>query len=140
MSEVRTGFPRRDEDGRVTFLADLVGVTLAGLVTGLLALVLLDWVFTLFGLGEFGRTSGWLVVILPVFLFVEEFRAWGPGPARTVAALVAVVIGIAAGLLVAGAVAALPPLATGTAAGAVFALSYALIWFLGVRWLARRTG
>lgn len=158
MSE-RSGYPRRDEDGRVTRLPDLLGVTLAGLVIGLLLLVLLDGVFTLIGLGRFGRTSGWLVVILPVWFFVEEFRAWGgrptqrggtrapaarrelppaPGPARVAAALVAAVVGIAAGLLVAGTVATLAPLWTGAIAGTVFAWSYALIWFLGVRWLTRR--
>lgn len=139
MSEVRTtSFPRRDDHGRVDRLSDLLGVTLAGLVVGLLALVLLDVVFTLVGLGRFGRTSGWLVVILPAWLFVEEFRAWATGPARVAAALVGVAVGIAAGLLAAGAAAPLAPLWTGALAGAVFALSYALIWFLGVRWLDRR--
>lgn len=158
MSE-RSGYPRRDEDGRVTHLPDLLGVTLAGLVLGLLVLVLFDWVFTLLGVGRFGRTSGWLVVVLPVWLFVEEFRAWGgawhprgasrgqaaqpdlppaPGPARVAAALVAVAVGIASGFLAAGTFATLAPLWTGAIAGAVFALSYALIWFLGVRWLTRR--
>lgn len=145
MDEARAaGFPRRDEDGRIIRLPDLLGTTLAGLVVGLLALVLLDGVFTLLGMGQFGRTSGWLVVILPAWFFAEEFRAWGgqphPGPARFAAAPVAAAVGIAAGLLVAGAVAAMPPLWTGALAGAVFAWTYALIWFLGVRWLARRTG
>lgn len=162
MSQARAAYPRRDEDGRVTRLPDLLGVTLAGLVIGLLALVLLDGVFTLVGLGRFGRTSGWLVVILPAWLFVEEFRAWGgrppqragavrgqpaepdlppaPGPARVAAALVAAAVGVAAGLLVAGTVATLAPLWTGAIAGAVFAWSYALIWFLGIRWLTRRMG
>lgn len=162
MGETRAaGFPRRDDDGRITRLADLVGMTLAGLVVGLLALVLFDVVFALLGQGRFGRTNGWLVVILPAWFFVEEFRSWGgqrvqrgaargraapvgqhggSGPARVAAALVAAAVGVPAGLLVAGAVTALPPLATGTLAGAVFACSYALIWFFGVRWLARRTG
>lgn len=145
MDEARAaGFPRRDDHGRIIRLTDLLGMTLAGLVLGLAALVLLDGVLSLLGMGEFGRTSGWLVVILPAWFFVEEFRSWGgqpqPGPARFVAAPVAAVIGIVAGLLVAGAVATAPPLWTGALAGAVFACSYALIWFLGVRWLDRRTG
>lgn len=139
------GFPRRDEDGRIIRLPDLLGTTLAGLVVGLLALVLLDGAFALLGMGQFGRTSGWLVVILPVWLFVEEFRAWGgqprSGPARFAAAPVAAAVGIAAGLLAAGATpTAVPPLWMGALAGTVAVLAYALIWFLGVRWLDHRMG
>lgn len=121
-------------------LPDLLGITLAGLVIGVLALVVFDWAFTLVGLGSFGRANGWLAVILPVWVFVEEFRAWGPGPARVAAALVAATAGVVAGLLAAGAAAALPPLGTGAVAATMFALAYAMIWFFGVRWVARRTG
>lgn len=121
-------------------MADLLGVVLAGLVIGGLTLVLFDWAVTFLNTGQFGRANGWLAVILPAWLFVEEFRAWGPGPARVAAALVAAAVGITAGLLAAGAAHALPPLASGALAAAVFALSYAVIWFFGVRWLARRTG
>jgi hypothetical protein len=141
MSEANSdGFPRRDADGRIVRLPDLLGVTLAGLVIGVLALVLFDWTFALIGLGHFGRANGWLAVILPIWLFVDEFRAGGPGPARVAAGLVAAAVGVVAGLLAAGAAAALPPLWTGAIAAAIFALSYAVIWFSGVRWLARRTG
>lgn len=142
MAQAKTEtFPRRDPDGRITALPDLLGVALAGLVIGLLALIVLDWAMALIGLGEFGRANGWLTVILPAWIFVEEFRAWaGTGPARIAAALVGLAVGIAAGLLVAGVAVNLEPLWSGALAGSVFALSYALIWFLGVRWLARRTG
>ena len=134
------GFPRRDAAGRVVALPDLLGMTLAGLVIGVLVLVVFDWAATLFGLGSFGRTNGWLAVILPVWLFVEEFRAWGPGPARVAAALVAAAIGVVVGLVAAGSAAGLAPIWTGAVAAAVFALAYAMIWFFGVRWLDRRTG
>jgi hypothetical protein len=134
------GLPRRDAGGRVVALPDLLGITLAGLVIGVLMLVVFDWAAALVGLGAFGRTNGWLAVILPVWLFVEEFRAWGPGPARVVAALVAAAVGIVVGLLAAGAAAGLAPIWTGAIAAAVFALSYAMIWFFGVRWVGRRTG
>ncbi|GAB2928557.1 hypothetical protein GCM10027280_15010 [Micromonospora polyrhachis] len=136
----RGGFPRRDDDGRITYLTDLFGIILAGLVIGVLILVLFDWVVVLLGLDTFGRANGWLAVILPAWLFVEEFRAWERGPARIAAALVAAVVGIAAGLLVAGLVGELPSLASGALAAAVFSLSYALVWFVGVRWLTRRIG
>ena len=44
---------------------------------------------------------------------------------------------ITSGLLAAGLTAAWPPLASGAVAAAVFTVGYALIWFHGVRWLAR---
>lgn len=139
MSEERgEGFPRRDGTGRIRALPDLLGATLASLVIGILALVLLDWLFAIAGLGEFGRASGWLGLILPAWLFVEEFRAWGPGPARVLAALVSAVLAVALGLLAAGLAGGLPPLAAGALASAVAALSYGVIWFSAVRWLTRR--
>jgi hypothetical protein len=140
MSEVKSGFPRRDAEGRIVTLGDLLGVSLAGLVIGVLALVLFDWAFASVGAGDFGRTNGWLAVILPVWLFWDDFRAWEFGAARVLAALGAVVIAVVGGLLAAGLTAGLPPLVTGASAAAVFTLLYAVIWFYGVRWLVRRTG
>jgi hypothetical protein len=133
-------FPRRDADGRILTLGDLLGVSLAGLVVGALALVLFEWAFASMGAGGFGRTNGWLAVILPLWLFWDDFRAWEFGAARVVAALAAVAVGVLAGLLAAGAAAALPPLVSGVLAAAVFTVAYAVIWFPGVHWLARRTG
>ncbi|MBE1485714.1 hypothetical protein [Plantactinospora soyae] len=135
----RAPFPRRDDDGRIVVLADLLGVTLAGVVVGLLALLLFDWIFALLGIGEFGRANGWLAVILPAWVFVEEFRAWNFGPARVAGALVAAAVAIAAGLLAAGLATEAPPLVSGGLGAAIFAVAYALVWFVGVRWLAGRT-
>jgi hypothetical protein len=140
MSDAQSTFPRRDAEGRIVGPGDLIGVALAGLVIGVLALVLFDAAFTVLGLGTFGRANGWLAVILPAWVFVEEFRAWATGPARVVAVLLAAAIGIIAGLLAAGLVADLPPLWSGALAATVFTLAYAVIWFYGIRWLARRTG
>lgn len=134
------GPARRDAHGRVIRSVDLVGLTLAGLAVGIAALVLLDGTFALIGLGDFGRANGWLALILPAWLFVEEFRAWRGGPARIVAAGVAAALAIAAGLLAAGLAAGLPPLVTGGLGAVVAALTYAVIWFYGVRWLSRRAG
>ncbi|MEH1012386.1 hypothetical protein V6U90_04565 [Micromonospora sp. CPCC 206060] len=140
MSEVRSGYPRRDAEGRIRVLGDLLGISLAGLVTGVLALVLFDAVLAFLGAGEFGRANGWLALILPGWLFLEEFRAWAFGAARVVAALVAAAVGLTGGLLAAGLAGGLPALASGALAATTCTMLYALIWFHGVRWLARRTG
>ncbi|GAB3186614.1 hypothetical protein FHX75_12803 [Micromonospora palomenae] len=140
MTEQRSGFPRRDAEGRVLTLGDLLGVSLAGWVIGMLALVLFDWAFASIGAGEFGRTNGWLAVILPAWLYWDDFRAWEFGAARVVAALVAAVVAVVGGLLVAGVAAGLAPLLTGGLAALAFTLVYAVLWFQGVHWLARRTG
>ncbi|WP_281891637.1 hypothetical protein [Phytohabitans aurantiacus] len=140
MTEAQSSFPRRDADGRIIAITDLLGLALAGLVIGVLALVVFDGVFSLLDLGDFGEASGWLAMILPVWIFVEEFRAWAGGPARIAAALVGAAIGVTLGLLAAGLISGAGPLWSGVAAAAVFALAYALIWFYGIRWLVHRTG
>ena len=81
-----------------------------------------------------------IAVILPLWLFWDEFRAWEFGAARVVAALAGLGLGVVAGLLVAGLASGLPALFTGASAAAVFTVVYAVIWFHGVHWLARRTG
>ncbi|MGW4295553.1 hypothetical protein ACWEH1_21225 [Micromonospora chersina] len=133
-------FPRRDAEGRILTLGDLLGVSLAGLVIGVLALVLFEWAFATMGAGDFGRTNGWLAVILPLWLFWDDFRAWEFGAARVLAALAGIAVGVLAGLLAAGLAAGLPPLVSGALAAAVCTVVYAVIWFHGVHWLARRTG
>jgi hypothetical protein len=140
MTEAQSGFPRRDADGRILAVTDLLGLALAGLVIGILALVLFDGGFALLGAGDFGRASGWLAVILPAWAFVEEFRAWDIGPSRIAAALVGAAVSITLGLLVAGLISGLGPLWSGAAAATAFALAYALVWFYGIRWLAHRSG
>jgi hypothetical protein len=140
MTEQRSGFPRRDAEGRILTLGDLLGVSLAGLVIGVLAVALFDWAFVLIGTGDFGRANGWLAVILPAWLFWDDFRAWEFGAARVVAALAAGAVGLVAGLVVAGLAAGLPPMASGALGAAAFTLGYAVVWFHGVHWLARRTG
>ncbi|MDM4722053.1 hypothetical protein QTQ03_21590 [Micromonospora sp. WMMA1363] len=140
MTEQHSGFPRRDAEGRIRTLGDLLGVSLAGLVIGVLAVVLFDFAFASFGAGEFGQANGWLAVILPAWLYWEDFRAWEFGAARVVAALAAGAAGVTAGLVAAGLAAGLPPLLSGGLGAAGFTLAYAVVWFPGVRWLARRTG
>ncbi|MGC4804880.1 hypothetical protein [Micromonospora sp. DT233] len=134
------GFPRRDAQGRVVALGDLLGVGLAGLVIGLLALLLFDWGFATVGAGDFGQANGWLAIILPAWFYWDDFRSWEFGAARVVAALAAVALSVVGGLLVAGLADGLPPLLSGGLAAAAFTVLYAVVWFPGVHWLARRTG
>ncbi|MGC4895555.1 hypothetical protein [Micromonospora sp. DT31] len=133
-------FPRRDAEGRIRTLGDLLGVSLAGLVIGVLALLLFEGVFVSLGDGRFGDTNGWLAVILPLWLFWDDFRAWEFGAPRVLAALVGLALGVLSGLLAAGLAAGLPALFTGALAAAVLTVVYAVVWFHGVRWLDRRTG
>lgn len=140
MSDESSGFPHRDADGRIDVLSHLLGVALAGLVVGLLTLVLFDWAFNLMGSVSFGRANGWLALILPAWLYLDDFRAWEFGVARVVAALFAGVLGVVGGLLAAGLFVGSPPLVSGAAAATVCTVFYGLLWFPSVRWLARRTG
>jgi hypothetical protein len=141
MSDVTSdGFPRRDARRRVVALRDLVAVTVAGAVAGAVVLVLLDALFALLGLGEFGEVSGWLAIVLPVMLLVEEFRAWRGVRARIAVAVFAAVIGVAGGLVVAGLAADLPGIVPGALGAVTFTLVYALLWFHGIRAAGGRTG
>jgi hypothetical protein len=134
-----SSFPRRDEHGRVVGLADLLALTLASLVTGLVVLLIIEGAGALVGWGEFGQASGWLALILPAWLFIiEELRAWRAiGGARLVVAVSGGLLGIALGLLVAGVVPG-PPLVSSGVGAVVAALAYAVYWFHGIRWLASR--
>ncbi|MFV2102008.1 hypothetical protein [Micromonospora sp. LOL_024] len=140
MTEQQSAFPRRDGEGRIRALGDLVGVALAGLVIGLLVLVLFDGAFAWLGAGDFGQANGWMAVILPAWFFWEDFRAWEFGVPRVVAGLVAVAVAVVCGLLLAGLTTGLPPLVSGVLAAATFTVIYAMVWFPGVRWLTNRAG
>jgi hypothetical protein len=141
MSDVSDRFPRRDDDGRVAGLPDLLALTLGYLLLTALVLAVIDGVSALFGWGTVGSSNGWFTLILPAWLFIlEEFRAWRPVHGRLVLALSGGVVAVGLGLAAATFVADLPPLLSGGAGAAVASVAYALYWFHGVRWLARREG
>ncbi|HEY8451305.1 MAG: hypothetical protein FWJ70_11145 [Micromonosporaceae bacterium] len=141
MGTKRDEFPRRDEHGRVAGLADLLALTAAALVTSAGVLVLVDAVTALLGWGRFGDSTGWLALILPAWLFiVEELRAWRPVRGRLAVALSGGLVALALGVGTAALVAGAPPLVSGGVGAAVAAAAYAVYWFHGVRWLARREG
>jgi hypothetical protein len=133
--------PRRDPSGRLATIGDLIGTALAGLVTGAVVLLILEAILSLTRVSEFGATSGWLAIILPVWLFVEEFRAEGFGASRVVVALLAAGFGVVAGLTLAGLAAnQFPTLVSGLVGAAAFTVVYCLVWFYGLRWLSHRVG
>jgi len=138
MTDRSDRFPRRDGAGRVVALPDLLALTVAGLLTGFAVLVVLDGAGALVGWGRFGQASGWLALILPVWLFlIEELRAWRPVRARHLVVVSGGLVGMLVGLLAAG-VAPGPPLVSSGVGAVVAALAYAVYWFHGIRVLARR--
>ena len=93
-------------------------------------------------MSEFGATSGWLALILPVWLFTEEFRAArlrrlpdrGGGARRAG-------FGVAVGMTLAGLAAGDVPAAGQRCVGAAACtVVYCLVWFYGLRWLSHRAG
>jgi hypothetical protein len=133
--------PRRDANGRLATAGDLVGVALAGLVCGVAVLLAFEGIMSLTRVSEFGRTSGWLVLILPVWLFTEEFRAASYGAYRVVVAILGAGFGVAVGMTLAGFVSPfLPALGSGAVGAAGLTVVYCLVWFYGLRWLSHRAG
>jgi hypothetical protein len=133
--------PRRDADGRLATIGDLLGVALAGLVCGVVILLAFDGVMSLVGLSKFGQSSGWLALILPLWLFTEEFRAAGYGASRVIVAILGAGFGVTVGTMLAGfASAAFPALVSGAVGAAGLTVVYCLVWFYGLRWLSHRAG
>jgi hypothetical protein len=131
--------PRRDADGRLATIGDLVGVALASLVGGVVVLLLFEAVMSLVRLSQFGHTSGWLVLILPVWLFTEEFRAAGYGAYRVIVAILGGGFGVAVGMTLAGfASGPFPVLVSGAVGATALTIVYCLVWFYGLRWLSHR--
>jgi hypothetical protein len=132
----RPNFPKKDEHGRIESIVDLFGMVLAGIVVGVVILLVIDGVAFLFG-GTFGRASGWLAVVLPAWLFVEEFRVWR-GARRWPVALGCALLALAVGLAAAGVASFLPPLVSGAVGATFTSFAYALLWFHGVRGLGQK--
>jgi hypothetical protein len=126
-------FPRRDAEGRVISLAEMLAAALLGGVVAGLALVVIDAIIALIGLSGFGRSSGWLAAILPAFVFFDDVRAWRGYAVRFLVAAVALVVAIGVGLIAAGLPRGLPPIASGFIGTMVAAAVYAPIWFLSIR-------
>jgi hypothetical protein len=133
-------YPPRDGNGRVGTLANMVGGVIFGIVICMIVLVVIDGLFTLMGVGKFGTISGWLAGILPVWMFIEDFRAWKGVPARIAVALIAGALGLIAGIALSSTLTSLRPAFDGSISVAVTCLIYAVLWFFGIRYLASRFG
>ncbi|MGX6601564.1 hypothetical protein ACWKSP_05420 [Micromonosporaceae bacterium Da 78-11] len=133
--------PRRDPNGRLATFGDLLGTALAGLVAGVVVLLVFEAVMSLTRISDFGDASGWIALVLPFWLFTEEFRAEGFGAYRIIVAILGAGFGLAVGLSVAGLAAAeFPSLVSGIVGAATFTVVYCLVWFYGLRWLSHRAG
>jgi hypothetical protein len=132
---------QKDAGGRLATIGDLLGSAFAGLAVGAAVLLVFETVMALTGFGEFGESNGWLVMILPVWLFVEEFRGEGFGAHRIMVGGLAAGFGVATGMTVAGLVAEVaPPLVSGGSGAVTGTVVYCLVWFYGLRWLSHRSG
>src|SRR4029453_19012027 len=104
---------------------------------GVCALALIDVVFSLMGLVDFGHASGWLTAVLPIFLFVDDFRGWkrAGGAKRWIVAAVGLAVALAAGLIAASLVSGLPAILSGFVGALVLGLFYTIIWYVWIRQL-----
>src|SRR4051812_10064839 len=120
-------------------LGELLLAVAVGLVLGAVVLVVVDGLTALIGWGRFGEISGWLAGVMPVWLFVEEYRAWREVPTRIVVTLLSLVVAVPVALAAAGLAASpLPPLGSGLIGVAVGSVAYAVLWYVGIRWIAAR--
>jgi hypothetical protein len=126
---------RKDRSGRALSLPQLASVALVGTAIGLVVVAVIDGITALIGFDTFGQASGWLAVILPALIFIDDFRAWRGHTVRYLVALVGAAVAAAVGLVIAGLVPGWP-LLTGTIGSICAVVVYAPMWFLGVRWLS----
>lgn len=127
--------PRRDADGRALRLPEFLLVALGYTVVNAVGLALIDGLIGVLGFTGYGRSPGWLALILPGLLYFDDLRAWQGYGVRFLVAIVGAVVGIGLGLVVAGLAPDLPPIVSGGVGAVVAVLVYAPVWFLGIRWL-----
>lgn len=124
---------------RLNRLTDLLGQSLAGLVISVAGVLVIDGLAALLGFGEFGEISGWLALVFPVLIFVQQFSAAKGEPGRIPVTIVAALAALAVGLGAAGTFAHLPPIGSGAIGALVATLVYVTVWHLGLA-LAARSG
>lgn len=117
---------------RLVRLADLLGQALAGLVISIVGVLVVDGIFALLGVGEFGDLSGWLALVFPILIFVQQFSLAKGDKGRWVVAIVGALAAAALGLTAAGAFAGLPAIAAGAIGALVATVIYCLMWHMGL--------
>jgi hypothetical protein len=133
-------YPPRDAEGRIATFGDMIGGVIFGIVICFILLVAIDGLFTLLGAGRFGGVSGWLIGILPVWMFIEDFRAWRGVPARIAVMLIAGALGLLVGVVISAHLTHMRPGFAGSISVTVTCLIYAVLWYFGIRYLANRLG
>jgi hypothetical protein len=133
-------YPRRDADGRIATLPDMLGGVLFSVVVGTILLLAIDGIFSLLNVGRFGRISGWLAGILLVFMFIEDFRSWKGAPLRIAVAFVGAALAVLAGGALSAQIDSLLAVFAGAISVAVAGVIYAVIWFFGIRFVVSRLG
>jgi hypothetical protein len=133
-------FPRRDADGRIPSLPDMLAGVAFNIIVGVILVVVIDGAITLIGRGSFGSFSGWIAGVLAVWMFVEDFRAWKAVPARFLVALFGVIMAVVLGAGINVGIDALPRVFSGAISVAIASVCYAVIWFFGIRFFADRAG
>ena len=125
------------EAKRLTRLTDLIGQCLAGLLISFAGILIIDGLYALLGFGEFGEISGWLAMVFPILIFVQQFSAAKGERGRVPVALIAVVVAAGLGLSAAGLSRGLPPIASGAIGALVATLAYAAVWHVGLTYADR---
>jgi len=125
------------EAKRLTRLTDLIGQCLAGLVISLAGILVIDGLYALLGFGEFGKISGWLALVFPILIFVQQFSAARGERGRVPVAIVGVLVAAGLGLSAAGIFSGLPPIGSGAIGALVATLTYATVWHAGLALAAR---
>lgn len=117
---------------RLTRLTDLLGQCLAGLVISLAGVLIIDGIYALLGYGEFGQISGWLAMIFPILIFVQQFSLAKGARGRLIVTLVGIIATAGLGLSAAGVFSNLPPIGSGAIGALVATLVYAAVWHVGL--------
>ena len=73
-------------------------------------------------------------------LFFDDIRAWRGYGVRYLVGLIALGVALALGLFAAGLVHHLPAILSGAVGAVAAAVVYALVWFVGIRWLTGHLG
>jgi hypothetical protein len=122
---------------RLNRLTDLLAQSLAGFLISVAGILVIDGIFALLNLGEFGDINGWLALIFPIMLFVGQFSAAKGEPGRILVAAVSAFFALGLGAIAAGLVVDLPAIASGSVAALVTTVVYATFWHVGLALAAR---
>ncbi len=117
---------------RLNRLTDLLAQALAGFFLSVAGMLIIDGLFALLGLGQFGKLSGWLALIFPFLIFMGQFTVSKGERGRGLVAAAGAFFGIGLGSIAASSFDRLPPIGAGAVGALVATLVYAAIWHIGL--------